>query len=141
MDHHASSRTARQRHDGWTPERRVRFLTALELTGSVRAAAEAAGMNRASAYRLRDRAGSFGRDWDAALLRRLQRLAQARASKATLLQREGDTRDSPYRPHAPRERDKGDSLRQNARHRQFHQPCRPQRRDDAELWALIDAAC
>ncbi|MCA1653038.1 MAG: hypothetical protein ABR588_09635 [Sphingomicrobium sp.] len=136
--------TPRQRHDGWTAERRMRFLMVLELTGSIRAAAAAAGMNRAGAYRLRDRPGTFGRDWDAALARRRQRALDAQLAKATLLQRqfdETDNGDRPRRPPSARKGDKGDSSPQNPLQGQADQPCRPARRDPAALWALIDAAC
>lgn len=59
----------RARKDGWTPERQDRFIAALHATRSVGAAARAAGMTRASAYRLRDRpgAGSFAAAWGAAV--------------------------------------------------------------------------
>ena len=59
----------RRRKDGWTIERQCAFLACLYLTGSVSAAAKAAGMSRMSAYRLRRRrdAASFARAWDAVL--------------------------------------------------------------------------
>ena len=57
------------RRDGWTPERQLRFLKALERTRSVTNAARAADMSRESAYRLRNRAGNalFAAAWDKAL--------------------------------------------------------------------------
>lgn len=53
----------RTRHDGWTISRQCHFLAQLYLTGSVAAAAGAVGMSRASAYRLRGRAGAEGFAW------------------------------------------------------------------------------
>ncbi|MET0370373.1 MAG: hypothetical protein ABW039_03245 [Sphingobium sp.] len=60
---------ARHRHDGWTPNTQRRFVDALGALGSVGQAARAVGMTRASAYRLRARAGaeSFAAAWDRAL--------------------------------------------------------------------------
>lgn len=50
----------RSRRDGWTVVRQCHFLAQLYLTGSVREAARRVGMSRASAYRLRARAGAEG---------------------------------------------------------------------------------
>lgn len=63
--------TLRARADGWTLDRQRAFLAKLAATGSVRAAAQAAGLSRASAYRLRARAdaGAFADAWSAALVR------------------------------------------------------------------------
>ena len=66
----ANSPTLRRiRIDGWTPERQLRFLDALESTRSIGKAALFAGMNRESAYRLRNRGdgGLFGLLWDRVL--------------------------------------------------------------------------
>ena len=54
------------RRDGWTPQRQLAFLDILACTGSVTAAARAAGMTGESAYRLRNRASavSFAAAWD-----------------------------------------------------------------------------
>jgi hypothetical protein len=59
----------RLRADGWTPETQANFIRALEAMGSVGKAARAVGMGRASAYRLRERAGasSFAAAWDRAI--------------------------------------------------------------------------
>ncbi len=59
----------RKRANGWTAERQRRFVTALSVMGAVGPAARAVGMGRASAYRLRERAGaeSFAEAWDIAL--------------------------------------------------------------------------
>jgi hypothetical protein len=65
---------ARTRADGWTPVAQRRFIQALSVMGSVRAAARAAGVGRVAAYRLRERAQALGgealgfvRAWDAAV--------------------------------------------------------------------------
>ncbi len=58
--------SARNRHDGWTPERQRGFIYALSKIGIVSFAANCVGMSRKSAYALRDRAGpesSFIRAW------------------------------------------------------------------------------
>jgi len=59
----------RGRSDGWTAARQKAFIVRLALCGSVNAAAEAVGMTRRSAYKLRERAGAddFVRAWEAAL--------------------------------------------------------------------------
>lgn len=59
----------RSREDGWTVVRQCEFLAQLYLTGSVARAARNVGMSRASAYRLRERAGAegFAHAWDAVL--------------------------------------------------------------------------
>ena len=67
MSHHAPI-TPATRHDGWTPERRARFLDHLAANGDVRAACGRAGMSREAAYRLRRRDAMFARAWDAALV-------------------------------------------------------------------------
>ncbi len=59
----------RSRRDGWSEVRQCVFLAQLYLTGSATAAAKAVGLSRASAYRLRTRAGaeSFAFAWDRVL--------------------------------------------------------------------------
>ena len=54
------------RHDGWTLDRQIAFLSALAKTRSVTAAAAAVGMTRKGAYRFRaTRSGvEFGGAWD-----------------------------------------------------------------------------
>jgi hypothetical protein len=56
-----------ERHDGWTAKRRAKFLEVLARTANVRAAAEAAGKAKCTAYTLRRRDAEFARAWDAAL--------------------------------------------------------------------------
>jgi len=59
----------RARCDGWSEGRQCVFLAQLYVSGSVSAAARAAGVTRASAYRLRARgdAESFAHAWDMVL--------------------------------------------------------------------------
>lgn len=59
----------RARADGWTPLRQAEFIGLLAETRSVSEAAEALGMRRETAYRLRQRKWSdtFNAAWDAAL--------------------------------------------------------------------------
>lgn len=114
------------RHDGWTLERQAIFLATLERTGFVRIAAAAAGMNRAGAYRFRERPDGkhFSTGWDLALARRRERLLHERLAKATHelvgLKAGGSAR----RPHFPRQSDKGDTCRETAKVRQPSQSCR-----------------
>lgn len=63
----------RIRPDGWTPDRQLRFLDALETTRSVSRAAKAAGMSRNGAYRFRERRDGalFAALWDRILVSRL----------------------------------------------------------------------
>ena len=58
------------RKDGRSVVRQCEFLAQLYLTGSVAAAARNVGMSRASAYRLRERAGAegFAHAWDTVLV-------------------------------------------------------------------------
>lgn len=77
----------RPRGDGWTAERQAQFIGMLAQTGSVVAAAQAVGMGRESAYRLRRRPGAagFAAAWDAALKKPHKRVDLASA-KATGLE-------------------------------------------------------
>lgn len=81
----------RPREDGWTVNRQAQFIGMLAQTGSVSAAAEAVGVGRESAYRLRKRPGAagFAAAWDAALKKPHKRvdLASAKATGLTLAQR------------------------------------------------------
>ena len=56
----------RARHDGWTPDRQIAFLTALGQTACVDAACRHVGLSRASAYALRGHAYAqpFRRAWE-----------------------------------------------------------------------------
>ena len=68
----------RQRKDGWSPARQAAFIQALEVSGSVAAAAETVGMDEGSAYRLRrhPEAEGFRRAWAVAVARTWQRVEQ-----------------------------------------------------------------
>ena len=74
----------RNRDDGWTAERQRDFLAALADTGSVGRAAQAVGMSRESAYRLRRRPGALGfvAAWEAAQDAAVQRLADTCLERA-----------------------------------------------------------
>jgi len=58
---------ARGRRDGWTSERRDRFLEVLAYTGCVRDACRVAGKSSTSAYKLRLRAPDFAAAWEKAV--------------------------------------------------------------------------
>lgn len=85
----------RARRDGWSEARQCGFLAALYLTGSVGAAAQAVGMARASAYRLRERTGAedFAHAWDRVLTppgtgrARRPKLDARKVTNAALVQR------------------------------------------------------
>jgi hypothetical protein len=64
-----SRRHRKTRHDGWTPERQLRFLDALSSARSIRTAAASAGMSREGAYRFRNRSEGtlFALLWERAL--------------------------------------------------------------------------
>ena len=55
------------RRDGWTPERRRRFLGMLAAGLNVRRACRRVGMSRQAAYTLRRRDPAFAQAWDGAL--------------------------------------------------------------------------
>ena len=74
----------RARHDGWTPEKQVRFVEALAESGCVTEACGAVGMSKQSAYTLRMRtdAQGFRVAWDAALDLAIRRLSDECYSRA-----------------------------------------------------------
>ena len=55
------------RRDGWTPERRKRFLELLAAGLDVRRACAGVGLTRQAAYALRRREPGFAQAWDGAL--------------------------------------------------------------------------
>jgi hypothetical protein len=57
---------AKQRHDGWTPERRVQFFEMMAGRCSIEEAATAVGMTERSAYALRARDPDFAESWNKA---------------------------------------------------------------------------
>ncbi|HVJ00270.1 MAG TPA: LysR family transcriptional regulator [Sphingomonas sp.] len=69
----------------WTPAKQRIFLAALLDSGSVAAAARAAGMSRSSAHRLRARLADtpFDRAWESALALHARRLADPFARAPT----------------------------------------------------------
>ncbi len=69
---------ARQRRDGWTPNRRRLFLEALANTCNVSAACRAAGMSSSAIYPLRQRDAAFRAAWADALREGYFRLGVAR---------------------------------------------------------------
>lgn len=72
------------RHDGWTEERQRRFIEALAVTGSVKAAAHRVNMTPEGAYLLRrhPEAESFRKAWEAALALGVQQLEDVALERA-----------------------------------------------------------
>jgi hypothetical protein len=81
------------RRDGWSPERKLRFLDRLTACGNVSAACAAVGLSRDSAYVLRRRDALFARGWATALELARERSVELLADKAT----EGIEEDVWYR--------------------------------------------
>ena len=73
------------RRDGWTPERRRRFLELLAAGLDVRRACAGIGLSRQAAYTLRRRDTAFAQAWDGAL--RAARVADEAAFLAMLPER------------------------------------------------------
>jgi hypothetical protein len=73
------------RYDGWTPERRRRFLELLAAGLDVRRACAGVGLSRQAAYTLRRRDPAFAVAWDGAL--RSARAADDEAFLAMLPER------------------------------------------------------
>ena len=73
------------RRDGWTPERRQRFLELLAAGFDVRRACAGVGLSRQAAYTLRRRDPAFAQAWDGAL--RSARAAEDEAFLAMLPER------------------------------------------------------
>ena len=73
------------RRDGWTPERRRRFLELLAGGLDVRRACTGVGLSRQAAYTLRRRDLAFAQAWDGAL--RSARAAEDEAFLAMLPER------------------------------------------------------
>ena len=73
------------RRDGWTFERKQRFLALLAAGLDVRRACKRVGMSRQAAYTLRRRDPEFGQAWDGAL--RAARAADDEAFLAMLPER------------------------------------------------------
>jgi hypothetical protein len=71
----AIARTAKLRHDGWTPERKRDFLSRLAEGWTVVDACFSVGMSAQGAYNLRNRDRLFATGWDAACLMARQPVA------------------------------------------------------------------
>jgi hypothetical protein len=78
----ALAETRRLRHDGWTPEKKRRFLECFAECGVIRDACEAVGLSARSAYNLRDRDPLFAAGWEAAQMMARPRLADEVYSRA-----------------------------------------------------------
>jgi hypothetical protein len=65
----------RRKSNSWTPRKVKRFIDVLGLTANVSEAARACGMSRDAAYKLRQRDPDFRREWEGALGRALEMLA------------------------------------------------------------------
>lgn len=73
------------RHDGWTPERRERFLELLAAGAGARRACGEVGLSHTAAYNRRRRDPAFAREWRAA--QRTARLCAEDAFMAMLPER------------------------------------------------------
>jgi len=60
----------------WSDDRRQRFLEALDESGVVQYACDAAGMSRARMYQLRREDHDFAEEWDSAIERSVDRIEQ-----------------------------------------------------------------
>jgi len=119
----------RPRHDGWTPDRQLRFIQILADTASIAEAARAIGLSESSAYRLRShpQAEDFRAAWDAALTQaygRLEQIALDRAlnGETETICRDGDPIYTKHRPcsdrlliHLLKERTRKTEARETAR--------------------------
>lgn len=70
------------RHDGFTPERRVRFLSVLATQGSVRLACVATGVSPQAAYVRKRRDPAFAQGWEGALVLARDHAEQVLADRA-----------------------------------------------------------
>jgi hypothetical protein len=71
-----------QRHDAFTPERQVAFLSLLAQHGNVRAACAAVGLSPQAVYLRKRRDGAFAQGWEAALLLAREAVEQVLAERA-----------------------------------------------------------
>jgi len=74
--------TRQPRHDGWTEDRKMRFLDCLAQSGNVRVACSQVGLTREAAYRLKRREPLFERGWAAALAKARDLSIDALAERA-----------------------------------------------------------
>jgi hypothetical protein len=70
------------RHDGWTRERKARFLDCLAEKGNVRVACGRVGLSQQAAYVVRRRDAEFARGWAAALALARENSVQVLAERA-----------------------------------------------------------
>ena len=70
------------RHDGWTEERKLRFIERLAETGSVTAALAAVGKYKSAAYLLKRSDVAFGLAWEGALNEASERLLEIAYERA-----------------------------------------------------------
>lgn len=89
MSHQIEPHPVKVRHDGWTPQRKRRFLESLADVDDVRRACACVGMSRQAAYSLKKRDPLFAEGWALAL--RLGRAARARRIAAGLANRSPGT--------------------------------------------------
>lgn len=74
--------TGEQRHDAFTTERQVAFLSLLAQHGNVRAACAAVGLSAQAVYLRKRRDGAFAQGWEAALLLAREAVEQVLAERA-----------------------------------------------------------
>lgn len=65
-----ADRIGRERRDGWTANKRARFLALLRSGETVRAATQAVELHESAAHNLRRRSPQFAAEWDQALAER-----------------------------------------------------------------------
>ena len=65
----------RKKSNSWTDRKRARFVEVLGLTANVTEATRASGMSRDAAYKLRQRDAEFRSEWELALFRGVELLA------------------------------------------------------------------
>lgn len=78
----SGTETGAETAQGWTPQRKARFLDHLSVKGNVRAACARVGLSPEAAYRLRRRDEEFARAWIAALALARARSEQVLADRA-----------------------------------------------------------
>lgn len=77
-----AERIGRERRDGWTADKRARFLALLASGETVRAAAAAVGLHESAAHAFRRRSPGFAAEWDQALVTRAMSPLEAAYARA-----------------------------------------------------------
>lgn len=77
-----AERGRRARHDGWTAERRARFVALLSEGEGVKEACAAVGLSDTAAYALRRRSPQFAAAWERALVERMESPIEAAYRRA-----------------------------------------------------------